>query len=206
MFSFSPDNDSASAGLVWRHRPVPSAVTDLALAPARGLRIVQHLAQGTQAAFAAHTGCQLATVHEGHSATPCTWVGNLCWPHSPSQPSTSSSTAPVVAPGLYQRLSLLPGPFLSLGLKHPWAPALSTALPSEQQHQCLSWTSRDAAAAAGALQTMSPTVEQAAWAPSPGATQHPSAAGAVTSHVFPAAQSGFGPGPAASSVSSHPGG
>lgn len=115
VFSFSPDNDSASAGLVWRHRPVPSAVTDLALAPARGLRIVQHLAQGTQDAFAAHTGCQLATVHEGHSSIPCTWVGNLCWPHSSFQPSTSSSTAPVVAPALYQWLSLLPGPFLSLG-------------------------------------------------------------------------------------------
>lgn len=115
--------------------PVPRA--DLALAPARGLGIVQHPAKGTQDAFAAHTGCQLATVHDSHSTITCASLGSLSWPHSPSWPSTGSSTAPVMAPGLCQWLSLLPGPFSSSGLKHPWAPALSTALPSEQQHHCL---------------------------------------------------------------------
>lgn len=113
--------------------PVPQ--TDLALAPARGLGIVQHPARGTQ--DAAHAGCQLATAHDGHSATACTWLGSLSWPRSPSQPSAGSSTAPVMATGLCQWLSLLPGPFLSSGLKHSWAPALITALPSEQQHHCL---------------------------------------------------------------------
>lgn len=62
--------------------PVPRA--DLALAPARGLGIVQHPAKGTQDAFAAHTGCQLATVHDSHSTITCASLGSLSWPHSPS--------------------------------------------------------------------------------------------------------------------------
>lgn len=62
----------------------PVLWADLALAPARGLGIMQHPAQGTQDAFAAHTGCQLATVHDGHSATTYASLGILSWPHSPS--------------------------------------------------------------------------------------------------------------------------
>lgn len=76
--------------------PVPR--TDLAVAPARGLGIVQHPAQGTQDAFAAHTGRQLAPVHGSHSAITCTSLGSVPWPRSPSQPCTSSSTGPVVVP------------------------------------------------------------------------------------------------------------
>lgn len=115
----SPDTDLS---------PVPP--TDLALASARGLGTVQHLAHGTQESLAATLGASWP-----QSMTAAQPSLALCLAISPGL-TRPPSPAPAVAPGLCRWLSLLPAP-LSPGLKHPWAPALSTALPSEQQHQCL---------------------------------------------------------------------
>lgn len=131
VFSFSPDNDSASAGLradafVSRHGPVPSATDRPGSGPCTWPRDRAAPGPGHPGCICSHTGCQLATVHDGHSTITCTWLGNLSWPHSPSQPSTCCGprAGPVAVSATWSLLV-------------PWAPALSTALPSEQQHQCL---------------------------------------------------------------------
>lgn len=137
VFSFSPDNDSASAGLradafVSRHGPVPSATDRPGSGPCTWPRDRAAPSPGHPVWTCSHTGCQLATVHDGHSTITCTLLGNLSWPHSPSQPSTCCGPRAVLVAVPATCSLLVPWAEASLGPCPQHCTALRAAAPMPQ--------------------------------------------------------------------------
>ncbi|XP_039572075.1 uncharacterized protein LOC120505516 [Passer montanus] len=119
---------------------------------------MQHPAQGTQHAFAAHTGRQLATVHDGHSAITGTWQSLLASVTLPAQRWQLHSTCcgpravPVAVPATWSLL--VPWAEAPLGPCPEHCAALRAAAPMPHFLLLLQ-----------PLQAVGPTLELATWGP-----------------------------------------
>lgn len=129
VFSFSPDNDSRRRWAVSGHAHLlcGAALPQARTHPQRFGQSWPH--QGTWPLGPCSTRPSAPRVRP-QPTLGASWHGprrplclrlcftwhSLSWPRSPSWPGAGGSTAPVLAPGLSQWLSLLCGPFLSPGL------------------------------------------------------------------------------------------
>lgn len=134
--------------------------TGLALAPAHGLGIMEHLAQSTQDAFAAHTGRQLATVHDGHSSVTGTWLGSLSWPHSPFSAASAAPQHLLWSQGCASGCPCYLVPSCPPGPCPEQCTTLRAAAPMPQAAE-----PAGVLLLLGPLQTVSPTEGLATWVP-----------------------------------------